>query len=147
MITGVRHVGLVVADLEKSLNFWCDTLGFMIQRKMEESGPHIDAILGLQKVQLTTVKLSAPDGNLLELLYFNSHPDKPKWTGMPYSTGLTHIALNVKDIDETVQRLKKIGMTFPAEPQKSPDGQVKVIYGSGHEGILLELVENIKSSR
>lgn len=144
MITAIRHVGLVVADIEKSLKFWCETLGFVVSRQLEESGPHIDAMMGLKDVKITTAKLAAPDGNLLELLCFHSHPDKPKWEGKPYSTGFTHIALTVQDLDETLRRLKLVGFSVPAEPQISPDGQVKVIYASGPEGVLLELVEVIK---
>jgi len=144
MITAIRHVGLVVADLEKSLRFWCDTMGFVISRQMEESGPHIDAMMGLKDVRVTTAKLAAPDGNLLELLYFHSHPNKPQWEGKPYSTGFTHIALTVQDLDETLRRLKLVGASVPAEPQLSLDGQVKVIYASNPEGVLLELVEVIK---
>jgi catechol 2,3-dioxygenase-like lactoylglutathione lyase family enzyme len=141
MITAIRHVGLVVADLEKSLKFWCDTMGFVVSRQMEESGPYIDAMMGLNDVRVTTVKLLAPDGNLLELLFFHSHTDKPKWEGKPYSTGLTHLALTVQDLDETCRRLQQAGVNFPAEPQRSPDGLVKVIYATGPEGVLLELVE------
>lgn len=144
MTTAIRHVGLVVADLEKSLKFWCDTMGFVVSRQMEESGRHIDAMMGLKDVKVTTAKLAAPDGNLLELLYFHSHPDKTQWEGKPYSTGFTHLALTVQDLDETLRRLKLVGASVPAEPQLSPDGQVKVIYASGPEGVLLELVEVIK---
>ena len=144
MTVEIRHVGLVVADLEQSLKFWCEALGFMVLRQMEESGPHIDAMMGLKDVRVTTAKLVAPDGNLLELLYFHSHPDKPRWPGKPYSTGFTHIALTVKDLDETLRRLEQFGTSIPAEPQLSPDGQVKVIYATGPEGVLLELVEIIK---
>lgn len=143
MITAIRHVGLVVADLEKSLKFWCETLGFVVSRQMEEFGPHIDAMMGLKDVKVTTAKLAAPDGNLLELLYFHSHPDKQQWEGRPYSTGLTHIALTVQNLDETCRRLQQAGVTFPAEPQRSPDGVAKVIYATGPEGVLLELVEII----
>ena len=144
MITAIRHAGLVVADLEQSLKFWCDTMGFVVSRKMEESGPHIDAMMGLKDVRVTTAKLAAPDGNLLELLYFHSHPDKPRWEGKPYSTGFTHIAMTVKDLDQTLRLIKQFGASVPAEPQLSPDGQVKVIYATGPEGVLLELVEIIK---
>ncbi len=144
MITAIRHAGLVVADLEQSLKFWCDVMGFVVSRQMEESGAHIDAMMGLKDVRVTTAKLAAPDGNLLELLCFHSHPDKPRWAGKPYSTGFTHIALTVRNLDETLHRLEKFGASIPAEPQLSPDGQVKVIYATGPEGILLELVEVIK---
>lgn len=144
MISVIRHVGLVVADLEKSLKFWCETMGFVVSRQMEESGPHIDAMMGLKEVKVTTAKMADPDGNLLELLCFHSHPDKPRWEGKPYSTGFTHIALTVQDLDETLRRLKQVGASVLAEPQLSPDGQVKVIYATGPEGVLLELVEGLK---
>ena len=101
MITSLRHVGLVVNDLEAALKFWCGAMGFVVTRQMEEFGPHIDAMMGLQDVRVTTSKLSAPDGNILELLSFHSHPDKTHWAGQPYSTGLTHIALTVSDLNET----------------------------------------------
>jgi catechol 2,3-dioxygenase-like lactoylglutathione lyase family enzyme len=143
MTIAIRHVGLVVADLEKSLKFWCDTMGFVISRQMEESGLHIDTMMGLKNVRVTTAKLAAPDGKLLELLCFHSHPDKQQWEGKPYSTGFTHIALTVQDLDETCRRLQQVGVTFPAKPQRSPDGVAKVIYATGPEGVLLELVEII----
>lgn len=143
MISAIRHVGLVVTDIARSLEFWCDVMGFVVARQMEESGPHIDAMMGLKDVRVTTAKLAAPDGNLLELLQFHSHPDKSEWVGKPYSTGLTHIALTVRDLNETVRRLKQNGSSFPSSPQFSPDGMVKVIYATGPEGILLELVEVI----
>jgi catechol 2,3-dioxygenase-like lactoylglutathione lyase family enzyme len=145
MIRAIRHTGLVVADLDRALHFWCDVLGFRVERQMDESGPHIDAMMGLQGVRVTTAKLAAPDGNLIELLYFQSHPDKPIWKGEPYSTGFTHIALTVENLDELLQRMKAAGTMVPAEPQFSPDGKVKVIYAKGPEGVLLELVEVIQS--
>ena len=141
MIRAIRHTGLVVADFDRAINFWCDLLGFRIERQMDESGPHLDAMMGLQGVRVTTAKLSAPDGNLIELLHFHSHPDMPVWQGKAYSTGFTHIALTVEDLDSLLKRLKAAGTTAPADPQYSPDGKVKVIYVNGPEGVLLELVE------
>ena len=145
MISAIRHTGLVVADLERSLHFWCNVLGFKLVKQMHESGPHIDAMLGLRDVRVTTAKLAAPDGNLIELLHFLSHPDQPRWNGKPYSTGFTHIALTVEDLDKLVIKLTQEGVSFPAPPQRSPDGFVKVIYGKGPEGVLLELVEILKT--
>lgn len=141
MITHLRHVGLVVADLGRALQFWCELLGFRVAKKMDESGSHLDAMLGLKDVNVTTVKLTAPDGNLLELLHFQSHPDKPMWQGQPYSTGITHIAFTVDNLDSTFNKLKNAGITFNAPPQQSPDGYAKVAFCRGPEGVLLELVE------
>lgn len=141
MIRAIRHTGLVVADFDRALHFWCDVLGFRIERQMAESGPHIDAMMGLEGVRVTTAKLAAPDGNLIELLHFQSHPDRPYWSGEPFSTGFTHIALTVDDLDQLVLKLSGFGVKFPAPPQRSPDGYAKVIYAQGPEGVLLELVE------
>lgn len=145
MISAIRHTGLVVADLERALHFWCDVLGFKVVKQMEESGPHIDAMMGLRDVRVTTAKLAAPDGNLIELLRFHSHPDQPRWNGAPYSTGFTHIALTVDNLDQLVSKLTQEGFSFPASPQRSPDGYANVIYAQGPEGVLLELVEVLKT--
>lgn len=143
MINQIRHTGLVVANLELALGFWRDLLGFNIDKQMDESGPHIDAMMGLKNVEVTTVKMSAPQGGVVELLHFKSHPDVYKWHGKPYSTGFTHLALTVINLDECYQRLSDAGCIFSAPPQYSPDGAVKVIYCQGPEGVLLELVEVI----
>lgn len=141
MIRAIRHTGLVVADLDRALHFWCDVLGFKVMKRMEEAGPHLDAMMGLTGVRVTTVKMAAPDGNMVELLRFHSHPDKSGWEGTPYSTGFTHIALTVDNLDQLVTQLVQEGVRFPAPPQLSPDGYAKVIYAKGPEGVLLELVE------
>lgn len=141
MISNIRHTGLVVADLESALIFWRDLLGFSIEKQMDESGPYIDAMMGLTDVEVTTVKMSAPQGGVIELLHFKSHPSGGEWTGTPYSTGFTHIALTVKNLDECYKSLSNHGVDFPAPPQFSLDGKVKVIYCRGPENILLELVE------
>lgn len=141
MTISIRHVGLVVADLERSLKFWCETMGFVVSRQMEESGPHIDAIMGLKDVRVTTTKLADPNGNLLELLCFHSHPDKPRWEGKPYSTGLTHIALTVSNLDSLEIALGTSSFIFTDRPQISLDKKVRVIYVRGPENVIIELVE------
>ncbi len=143
MITGVRHTGIVVSDIEAALKFWVDLLGFKIQSDQLEVGEFIDSLLGLKNVSVRTIKLSAEDGTLIELLYFNSHKSLPKWDGNSYKTGLTHIALNVKDINVLVLTLELNGYSQVNKFQRSPSGKVKVCYINGFEGLLIELVENL----
>jgi lactoylglutathione lyase len=139
-MTAVRHTGIAVADLDHVLGFWCGALGFQVERRMEEYGPDLDAVLGLDRVRVTTVKLTAPDGGRVELLQFQSHPDGPEWTGTPYSTGLTHVALTVEDIEAVCTRIDDYG--YQSGPLcESSDGRVKMTYCRGPEGVLLELVE------
>ena len=49
--------------------------------------------------------------------------------------------MTVGNLDVAYKKLIDAGALFPAQPQYSPDGAVKVIYCTGPEGVLLELVE------
>jgi catechol 2,3-dioxygenase-like lactoylglutathione lyase family enzyme len=140
----LRHIGIVVADLDSALHFWCHILGFKVEKQMIESGPFINKLLGLSDVKVTTSKLIDLDGNRIELLCFHSHPDSFGWKGSVNSTGLTHIALTVENVDWVYGNLSSKGVRFFAEPQVSPDVGAKVVYASGPENLLLEFVEVMK---
>ena len=140
MIKNVRHTGIVVVDLDASLHFYRDLLGFKITKKMEESGRFIDIILSLPNVSVTTVKMAAPDGSLIELLKYHSHPRKNNACEI-CDIGLTHMALEVDDLHDLYERLKGEGIVFTAPPQVSPDGYAKVTFCSAPEGSSIELVE------
>ena len=147
--TEIRHIGLVVPNLKKSMNFWCKKLGFKIYRRLEEEGPVIDAIIGYKNVKLTTVKISDQKGNLIELLYFKNPPNKKiklQWKGNTYSRGFTHLALKVQNIDRLYKTLRKKGIKFNSEPRISNDGKVKLTYCRTPEGVFLELVQIINEN-
>ena len=137
----LRHIGIVVQNLDENIRFWSKIMGFKIAKKMEEKGKHIDLITGLEEVKVTTVKLSDNESNVVELLKFHSHPDKKEWQGKPFSTGITHLALTVENISLMIKKLNEEGYVNCVEPQISPDGKVKVIYAKGPEGLILELVQ------
>tara|TARA_B100000073_G_scaffold242190_1_gene203148 strand:- start:443 stop:892 length:450 start_codon:yes stop_codon:yes gene_type:complete len=141
--TKVRHIGLVVRDLEKSLKFWCEILGFSIENIMEEKGQHLDLMMGLPNVNVTTAKLSDKNGSLIELLYFKNYSDDNDLVKHPYSKGLTHIALTVDNLEKTIGKLKKLNLIDPNIPVTSPDGKVKVVYAKCHEGLLIEFVQEL----
>ena len=109
LVSGIRHVGIVVNDLDSAVNFWTVFLDFKVERTLEEAGEVVDKMLGLNDVCVTTVKLRGGNGTMVELLKFHSHSDKPNWAGSPFSTGLTHIALDVEDVDRLAQRLRDAG--------------------------------------
>ena len=113
-ITEIRHIGITVQDLKKSINFFVKDLGFKVHKKMVEEGTYLEKMLNLPKIKVTTVKLKAPDGNLVELLKFKNFKHKNKWQGKIYHTGPTHFALTVKNLDKTYAKLKKnINLILP----------------------------------
>ena len=142
MIKDIRHTGIVVDDLEVSLAFYCGLLGLVVARRMEESGFFLDTLLALQNAQVTTVKMTTPGGQLIELLSFHSHPPNQK-TQTLVGRGPTHIAFTVDDLDQEYQRLKETGISFTSPPQVSPDGFAKVAFCQAPEGTFIELVEEL----
>ena len=79
----------------------------------------MDALMGLNGAVVTTVKMRAQDGSLIELLHIPSHPE---------ITGITHIAMTVDKLDGGIV---------------SPDGKVKVAYVKAQDGVILEMVQEL----
>ncbi|MDB9976118.1 VOC family protein [Candidatus Thioglobus sp.] len=141
MIIGLRHTGIVVRDLEKMIIFY-QSLGFVEENRDTEVGDFIDQVTGINQVELEWIKLKSPDGCLLELLKYHSHPENRKIKNSNSNKlGISHIAYTVNDIDETCNKIVKAGGSLVNPPAPSSDGNVKVAYCHDLEGVLMEIVE------
>jgi catechol 2,3-dioxygenase-like lactoylglutathione lyase family enzyme len=136
-----RHVGIVVKDLAKTTDFWTNLIGFKLHIDAKEVSPYIDELLGIANPELRTVKLIDENGFIIELLEFDNYPAKNNWEGNLATTGLTHIALTVSDLELLTVKLSEDNYKFISEIKKSPNGAVKVVFLNGPEGLMLELVE------
>ena len=140
MIKDIRHTGIVVINLEASLHFYRDLLGFQTVKQMEEAGDYIDAISSLRNVKVITVKMISPSGQMIELLKYHSHSAEQRMREI-CEIGISHIAFTVDDLDMEYERLKSKEIQFNSPPQLSPDGYAKVSFCRAPEGTLIELVE------
>lgn len=144
MMKAIRHIGIVVSDLDKALYFYRDLLGLKIVKDMNESGDYIDKISDLKGVQVRTVKMAADDGNLIELLFYSSHLDRSDKKRPINQFGCSHVAFTVENLDEEYKRLTQAGIGFSAPPQHSPDGYAKVTFCKDPDGSHIELVEVLR---
>jgi lactoylglutathione lyase len=136
-------VGIVVSDLDKSRDFWINTLGFKLHIESEEESPYIDELLAINDPALTTVKLIDSKGFIIELLKFENYKVEDSWSGNLKTTGLTHIALTVANLEELIKVLESQNYQKLSQVKVSPNKKVKVVFVKGPEGIMLELVEEI----
>jgi catechol 2,3-dioxygenase-like lactoylglutathione lyase family enzyme len=136
-------VGIVVNDLNKTRDFWINTMGFKLHIEAVEESPYIDELLAIRDPALTTVKLIDSNGFIIELLKFTNYQVENSWAGDLKTTGLTHIALTVENVDELVQILKKLDYQTISEIKTSPNKKVKVVFVKGPEAIMLELVQEL----
>lgn len=143
MIQNTRHTGLVVQDLDRSLNFY-QSLGLTLWKRETETGAFIETVVGLPKARVEWAKLRAPDGSLVELLQYHSHPTcQILEKAPPNLPGCSHIAFTVKDIDSFCDLICHLGGSIVNQPATDPTGGVKVSYAHDPDGILIEVVEEI----
>ena len=133
----------MVNDLEKIRDFWINTLGFKLHIEAKEESPYIDELLAINDPALTTVKLIDSKGFIIELLKFDNYQVEKSWIGDLKTTGLTHIALTVNNLDELVDNLKSQNYEPLSEIKLSPNKKVKVVFVKGPEAIMLELVQEL----
>ena len=133
----------MVNDLEKTRDFWINTLGFKLHIEAKEESPYVDELLAIKDPALTTVKLIDSKGFIIELLKFENYQVENSWSGDLKTTGLTHIALTVDNLDELVKGLIKDDYQTVSNIKVSPNGKVKVVFVKGPESLMLELVEEL----
>ena len=139
MIKNIRHIGIVVENIELSRFFYENLLGFKEVKKAKENSKFIDKILAVENSNLTTVKLVGLDNQLIELLYFEN--DYVVTERRINEIGPTHIAFTVEKIDLIYKNLIAEGVKFLSNPQISPDKYAKVAFCIAPEGTFIELVE------
>ena len=141
MITRFRHVGIAVTDIQKSLKFYRDLLGFSVVVDEIEDGKYLSRLIGLRNSRGHVVKIAAPDGTVIELFQFLSHPlEKPPVHAFNLM-GCNHIAYMVDDIDELYDRLSKKGVSFISEPLQSTYDPVKTMFCYDPDKTLIQFVE------
>ena len=94
----IRHTGIVVTDIEKSIDFYRQYFGFEVQKDMIESGEYIDNFCSLEGVKVRTVKMALENGDMIELLDFISHPEENNEKRIN-NIGCTHFALTIENLE------------------------------------------------
>jgi len=141
----LRHVGLAVENMERSMRLYKDIFGLEVVWNEIEHSSFIDRLSNINSVKVHTVKLKDSSGGMIELLQYLSHPEERN-NDTINRIGCSHIAITVSDIDSMYSILSDEGITFVNKPEKHPEEWVKakVAFCRDHDGILIELVEELK---
>lgn len=122
------HTMVRVTDLDASLRFWCDLLGLVETRRMEnEKGRFTLIFLAAPKDQARAEAERAPE---VELTY--------NWDPETYAGGRNfgHLAYKVDDIYAACRRLMDGGVTINRPPR---DGHMAFVRSP--DGISIELLQ------
>jgi catechol 2,3-dioxygenase-like lactoylglutathione lyase family enzyme len=141
-IERVTHVGVCVTDLERSIAFYRDLLGFEYLSEIHVVGEPSDTLLALKDVDLKAAYLER-DGLRLELLLFAS-PKSPG-TARPRAMndlGFTHLSIRVSELAEVEKRLRAAGVTvIDATRIDIPAFEAAAVMIEDPDGLRIELVQ------
>ncbi|HSS09952.1 MAG TPA: VOC family protein [Acidimicrobiales bacterium] len=143
MATSTHHVGICVTDLDRSLRFWCDGLGFETTMVAPVGSQWADALEIGGEVKFTAHFIKK-DGFEFELLAYES----PRVHGQPSASrnqvGFTHLALYVDDLDATIARLVDCGGTV-IQSTRTKIGQgpesIELVFVADPDGVRVELMK------
>jgi lactoylglutathione lyase len=133
MIKTIDHIGILTNDLQQSVDFYTDVLGFSISAKIEKDDVGFAAIF-VEK-----------NGSRIELIgYRGKIPKRSESIEIKLGEGSIpindHITFTVDDIEATVTEIKEKGVEFGLEPIQV-EGGMKIASFKDPNGVLIELVE------
>ena len=148
-IVGADHTGITVSNLERSLAFWRDVLGFEFSHDAHQKGERPEQITGVKGADLRLAVLKTPTGHKIELLEYSGPTDRKKDNALrPCDLGHVHVALIVDDLDAVLQRIAALGWNVAGKPQmltQGPNAGKSVVYVRDPDGTTIEFMQMPKS--
>jgi catechol 2,3-dioxygenase-like lactoylglutathione lyase family enzyme len=142
-VLSLSHLGICVSDLERSLAFYRDALGFELvgeHRVGEEFGP----LMEVDDVRLES-RMIRRDGVTLELLAFESPGCVGPAERRPMNQlGLTHLSLRVDDVDAVAAAIESAGGSVVEGTRSTFDfgeAHLDFLYCTDPDGVRIELMD------
>ena len=143
-IIAADHTGITVTNLERSLAFWRDVLGFELSHRAHQKGGLAEEITGVSGAEIQLAVLKTPTGHKLELLEYLAPADRKHINPRPCDVGSVHIALTVDDLDAVLSAIAPFGWKAAGEPQtlaSGPNAGRRVIYVRDEDGTIIEFMQ------
>lgn len=144
----VNHLNIVVADMERSLQFYVGLLHLRVTYEVELTGAWIEQVAGLPNVSARCVFVQPTGGGArFELLQYRTPPGVtlPE-DSIANTVGLRHVAFEVDDLDGLYQRLTESGVRFVSPPVTVPfivvgNIRKRLCYCYDPDGVMVEIAD------
>ena len=144
-VLAADHTGITVSNLEQSLAFWRDVLGFELSHTAHQTGELAREITGVAGAEIKLAVLRAPGGHKIELLEYVAPPDRKKDVDLrPCDVGSVHVALLVDDLEAVLESIAASGWKAVGKPQtltSGPNTGKRVVYVRDPDGTTIELMQ------
>ncbi len=148
-VLSADHTGITVSNLERSLAFWRDVLGFEFSHTAHQKGELAQEITGVKGAELKLAVLKTPGGHKIELLEYLAPADHKRASLRPCDVGFVHVALLVEDLDAVLRQIVASGWKAAGKPQtltKGPNAGKRVVYVRDPDGTTIELMQIAQQS-
>ena len=143
-IISADHTGITVENLERSLAFWRDVLGFELSHMAHQTGELAQEITGVAGAEIKLAVLKTPAGHKIELLEYLAPPDRKHVEVRPCDVGHVHVALLVDNLDAVLERVATSGWKAAGQPQllkSGPNAGKRVVYVRDPDGTTIEFMQ------
>jgi len=147
-IIAADHTGITVSNLERSLAFWRDVLGFEFSHSAHQQGERPEQITGVKGAELKLAVVKSPSGHKIELLEYLAPADRRNVDLRPCDVGHVHVALTVENVDGILEKIAASGWKAAGKPQTltaGPNAGRRVIYVRDPDGTTIEFMETPKN--
>lgn len=148
-IVSADHTGITVSNLERSLAFWRNVLGFEFSHTAHQKGELAEEITGVEGAEIKIAVLKTPGAHKIELLEYLAPADRRHSNLRPCDVGSVHVALLVNDLDAVLAQIAASGWKAVGKPQtltRGPNTGKRVVYVRDADGTTIELMQIAKQS-
>jgi len=141
------NVGIVVESLDEAIAFLTE-LGLELEGRARIEGEWAGRVTGLGNQHVEIAMMVTPDGySRLEISRFLAPSIVADHRNAPVNAlGYLRVMFTVRDIDETLVRLQKIGAQLVGDVVKYEE-LYRLCYIRGPEGLLIGLAEQLSKNR
>ena len=142
-ILAADHTGITVSNLERSLAFWRDVLGFELSHRPHQSGELAGEITGVAGAEISIAVLKGY-GHKIELLEYLAPANRKRIDLRPCDIGSVHVAFTVDNLDAILHTIAASGWKAAGKPQTitvGPNTGKRVVYVRDPDGTTIEFME------
>jgi catechol 2,3-dioxygenase-like lactoylglutathione lyase family enzyme len=143
-VIAADHTGITVSNLERSLEFWQNVLGFEFSHRAHQTSEMASEITGVPGAEIKLAVVKAPGGHKIELLEYLGPPDRKHVTLRPCDVGSVHVAFTVDKLDAILEKIAASGWKAAGKAQTlktGPNAGKRVVYVRDPDGTTIEFME------
>ena len=142
-ISATNHTSFTVSNLDRSLAFFCNILGFELLNRSRRDPEFIARGVAIPGADIEVAYVQAP-GHRIELIEYCGPDGRRQLDSRPCDTGFAHVAFDVDDIDAAIAASKAVGVNALGPVQdldRGPNKGGRVVYIRDADGVTVEFIQ------